>query len=165
MRKTIAKGGKTKSSRKKAQVKMMNCSYSMQDIDFMLVHALRQFIMKRVAQSVGDWCELLLSDQVVVDAVLVVKRVIVHTRFCRDKIGDCLGVLACDNWVIKLEVVKSLAWVLKVELDHFNAVSEGVEGHFDSLGDRDELLFVILEPVSRVQGKWAQVPRQCFLVF
>ena len=71
--------------------------YSMQDIDFMLVHALRQFIMKRVAQSVGDRCELLLSDQVVVDAVLVIKRVIVHPGFRRDKIGDCLGMLASDN--------------------------------------------------------------------
>ena len=69
----------------------------MHDIDFMLVHALRQFIMKRVAQSVGDRCKLLLSDQVVVDAVLVVKRVIVHTCFCRDKISDCLGMLASDN--------------------------------------------------------------------
>lgn len=67
--------------------------------------------------------------------------------------------------MIKLEVVESLAWVLKVELDHFNAVCEGVEGHLDTLCNRNELVFVILDPVSRVQGKRAQVPRQCFLVF
>ena len=124
----------------------------MQNIDLMLMHALRQLIVKRVAQPVGDRCELLLSDQVVVDAVLMIKRVIVHAQLCRDKIGNSLSMLARDNRVIQLEIVQCLVRILKVELDHFNAVCDGVKGHLDPLSNRDELFFVIFDPVARVQS-------------
>lgn len=69
----------------------------MQNIDLMLMHAQRQLIVKRVAQAIGDRRELLLSDQVVVDAVLLVKRVIIHAQLCCNKIGDGLSMLARDN--------------------------------------------------------------------
>ena len=136
----------------------------MQDIDLVLMHAFWQFIVHGVAQSVGDRGQLLLPDQIVVDAVLVLKRVIIHAQLRRDQISDCLRVLARDNRVIKLEVVQCLTRVLKVELDQLQRIREAVDRHLLALADRDEAGVLVVDAVPREESQWTHVLRQCFLI-
>jgi len=90
--------------------------------------------------------------------------VIVHTSLRSNKIGNCLCMLASDDGVIQLEVIEGLVRVLKVELNHFNAVCESVNGHFGTLSNSNELFFMVLDPMARVQSQRTQMPRQRFLI-
>ena len=133
--------------------RLVHTTSSVQDVNVMLVHALGQLIVHRVARTICNRRKFLLPDQIVEHTILVVERVVVHASLGRDEIGDSLGMLASDDRVVEHEVVERLVGVLEVELDHFNAVREGVDGHFGALCNRNELFFILFDSMARVQSQ------------
>ena len=131
----------------------------------MLVHALGQLIVHRVARAICNRRQFLLSDQIVENTIFVIERVVVHASLCRNKVGNSLGMLASNDRVVQHEVVESLVRILEVELDQFNTVCEGVDGQLGTLCNRNELFFITLDSMTRVHSQRTQVPGQRLLIF
>jgi len=73
-------------------------------------------------------------------------------------------VLACNDGVVKHEVIECLVRVLEVELNHFNTIGECIKRHFCSFGNSDEFFLILVNSMARVQSQRTQVPFQGFLV-
>ena len=65
---------------------------SVQDVNIVSCHASGKCVFVR---TISDLCELFIANQMV--SHITIKGVIVHTGFSSDEVGDCLGMLACDN--------------------------------------------------------------------
>lgn len=107
--------------------------------------------------TVSDRGQLFVADQILENEVVLVEGVVVQASLRSHQVGDGLGMLASNDGVIQLEVVQGLRRVLEVELDHFDGVREGVQRHFGTLGNRDEVILFLLEAVARVEGEWLQM--------
>lgn len=67
----------------------------MQDVNIVSLHANRQCVF---VCTISDLCKFFIANKMVRHiTVRAAKGVIVHTGFSSDEVGDCLGVLACDN--------------------------------------------------------------------
>ena len=45
--------------------------------------------------------------------------------------------------MVQQEFIKSRAWILEVELDHFNLIGEDVHRNVDTLSDGDEFFSLV----------------------
>ena len=66
---------------------------SVQDVNIVSLHASRQCVF---VCTISDLCKFFIANQMV-RHITIIKGVIVHTGLSSDEVGDCLGVLACDN--------------------------------------------------------------------
>ena len=71
-------------------------SDSVQDVDLVLTHAFGKQCSNSVC-SVGDVGELLVPDQTLKDAFLVLKLVIVHPCLCCDEVCNSLRMLTRND--------------------------------------------------------------------
>ena len=89
----------------------------------------------------------------------MIERVVIHARFRSNKVGNSLRMLASNDRMVKLEVVQSFVRVLEEELNHLDAVGEGVKGHLYTLCNRNELVILRINSMACVQSQRTKVPR------